>query len=255
VAPVQSARGSSSCDFFQSPAWSRQPNGPSACRHRHLLCRPRQSSGPRAPLPYTITVSSGALSNMQLLHADTTMHHQAAYVRSGLIKGILIQMTTAGGSPVARAKWTQIAFILVSLPSLSWLTACVGSPRVLAQQPTFELNSPAGLVGVSIRSPLPGRTDSEFEALVKSGMLQAIPNSTPVTLPTAPFPQRRLVWHVSLDVNRGTSRLILNVFEGSRALTYDQEHMGSDASKAEILAAVESMTQRLDTQSAVHSAD
>jgi hypothetical protein len=86
-------------------------------------------------------------------------------------------------------------------------------------------------------------------------MLQAIPTSTPVTSLTAPFPQRRLVWHVSVDVPHGTSRLILNMFDGSRAVAYDQEHIGSDASKDEILAAIEAMTQRLDAQSAVHSTD
>ena len=159
-------------------------------------------------------------------------------------------MTTAEGSLVARAKRLQIALTAVSLLSLFGLTACVGSPRVLAQQPTFELNSPTGLVGVSIRSPLPGRTDSEFKTLVKSGMLQAIPTSTLVTPLTAPFPQRRLVWHVSIDVPHGTARLILNMFEGSRAVAYNQEHIGSDASRGEILAAIESMTQRLDAQSA-----
>ena len=161
-------------------------------------------------------------------------------------------MITAEGSPVARAERLQIAFAVVSLLSLFGLTACVGSP---GQQPTFALKSPSGLVGVSIRSPLPGRTDSEFETLVKSGMLQAIPSSTLVPPLTAPFPERRLVWHVSVDVPHGTSRLILNMFEGSRAVAYNQEHIGSDASSVEILAAIESMTQRLDAQSAVHSTD
>jgi len=164
-------------------------------------------------------------------------------------------MITAEGSPVARAKRLPISLIAVSLLSLFGLTACVGSPRVLVQQPTFELKSPTGLVGVGIRSPLPGRTDSEFETLVKSGVLQAIPTSTLVPQLTAPFPEHRLVWHVSVDVPHGTSRLILNMFEGSRAVAYDQEHIGSDASNVEILAAIESMTQRLVAQSAVHSPD
>jgi hypothetical protein len=84
-------------------------------------------------------------------------------------------------------------------------------------------------------------------------MLQAIPTSKLVPPLAAPFPERRLVCHVSVDVPNGTSRLILNMFEGPRAVAYDQEHMGSDASKVEILAAIESMTQRLDAQSAVHS--
>jgi hypothetical protein len=225
-----------------------------------LFCTPAMKSAARifrrrAPLPQTITVSSDALSNMQLHDADTAMRHQAAYVPVRSSKGILMPMTTAESSPVTPPKRLQIALIAVSPLSLFGLTACLGSPRVPVQQPTFELKSPTGLVGVSIRRPLPGRTDSEFEALVKSGMLQAIPTSTLVTPIAAPFPERRLVWHVSVDVPRGTSRLILNMFEGSRAVAYDQEHIGSDASNVEILAAIESMTQRLDAQSAVHSTD
>ncbi len=178
-------------------------------------------------------VSSGALSNIRLQYADRAM----------------------GRSPVARPIRVQIALIAVSLLSLSGLTACVGSASGLVQQPAFELNSSTGLVGVNIRQPLPGRTDNEFETLVKSGMLQALPASTVVTPLTAPFPERRLVWHVSLDVPHGTSRLILNMFDGPRVVAYDQEHIGSDASSAEILAAIESMTQRLVAQSAVHSPD
>ena len=155
------------------------------------------------------------------------------------------------GSHVARGKRLPIAFIAVPLLSLFGLTACLGAPRGLVQQPTFELKSPTGLVGVTIREPLPGRTDSEFETLVKSGMLQAIPASTLVTPPLAPFPERQLVWHVSLDVPHGTSRLILNMFEGPRVVAYDQEHVGSDASKVEILSAIKSVTRRLNTQGAV----
>jgi hypothetical protein len=164
-------------------------------------------------------------------------------------------MTTAEGSPVRRAKRLQIALIAVPPLSLLALTACVGSPRILAQQPAFELKSSTGLTGVSIRMPLPDRTDSEFETLVKTGMLQAVPTSTLVAPVTAPFPERQLVWHVSVDVPDGTSRLILNMFEGSVAVAYEQEHIGSDASNVEILPAIESMTRRLSAWSAVHGAE
>jgi hypothetical protein len=102
---------------------------------------------------------------------------------------------------------------------------------------------------------LPGRTDSESKTLVKTGMLQALPTSTLEASLTAPFPERRFVWHVSADVPYGTSRLILNVFEGSRAVAYDQEEVGSTPSTVALLAAIESMTRRLIAESAVQSAE
>ena len=82
-------------------------------------------------------------------------------------------------------------------------------------------------------------------------MLQTLPAATLVP-PTPTFPERRFVWHVSANVPYGTSRLILNVFEGSRAVAYDQEDIGSVPAKAVILAAIESMTRRLNAASPPH---
>jgi hypothetical protein len=167
-------------------------------------------------------------------------------------------MTTTAAPPFARpkgVKWLQMALMTVPLLALFNLTACVGSPTVLAQQPAFELQSPLGPAGVSIRVPLPDRTDSESKRLITTGMLQALPGSTLVAPLTAPFPERRFVWHVSLNVPNGTSRLVLNRFEGAKAIAYVQENVGAEASNAELLAAIESMTRRLYAQSAVRSPD
>jgi hypothetical protein len=143
--------------------------------------------------------------------------------------------------------------MMVPLFALFGLTACVSSPKILAQQPAFELQSPMGLASVSIRTPLPDRTDRESRRLVTTGMLRALPGATLLAPPTAPFPERRFVWHVSHDVPNGTSRLVLNQFEGSKAVAYVQEEVGADASDAELLAAIESMTRRLYAQSALRS--
>jgi hypothetical protein len=153
-------------------------------------------------------------------------------------------MPTTEGSPVARAKRLPIALIAAWLLSLFGLTACVSSPSVPVQPPAFELKSSEALASVDIRDPLPTRTDRESEALVETGMLRALPTLTLAPV-TAPFPERRFVWHVSADIPYGTSRLILNVFEGSRAVAYDQEDVGSSPSNGALLAAIESMTRRL----------
>jgi hypothetical protein len=140
----------------------------------------------------------------------------------------------------------------VPLLSLFGVTAGVAAPRPVPR-PAFELQSPTGLAGVNIRMALPDRTDRESERLITTGMLDALPGSTLVAL-TAPFPERHFVWHVSWDdVPNGTSRLVLNQFEGSKAVAYVQENVGADASNAELLTAIESMTRRLYAQSAGRS--
>jgi hypothetical protein len=166
-------------------------------------------------------------------------------------------MTTKESPLFARPKWVRRLQVALTVPLLSLfgVTACLAAPRFTPPPPAFELQSPAGLAGVNIRMPLPGRTDGESKRLITTGMLQALPGSTLVAPLTAPFPERRFVWHASLNVPNGTSRLVLNRFEGSKAVAYVQENVGADASNAELLAAIESMTRRLYAQSAVRSPD
>ncbi len=42
----------------------------------------------------------------------------------------------------------------------SGLTACTGSPATFALRPAFEVMTPAGVAGVSIRQSPPGMTDA-----------------------------------------------------------------------------------------------
>ena len=125
------------------------------------------------------------------------------FVCTPAMKSAALLLATEG-SHVARGKRLPIAFIAVPLLSLFGLTACLGAPRGLVQQPTFELKSPTGLVGVTIREPLPGRTDSEFETLVKQWDVAGHTRVNAGDPPLAPFPERQLVWHVSLDVPHHT---------------------------------------------------
>lgn len=123
------------------------------------------------------------------------------------------------------------------------LAACTGSPATLALRPAFEVNSPSGIASVSVRGPWPGMTDSEFAQLVKAGMARAASESVISGPVDAPFPERRIVWHV--NPGRGVSVLMVNIFDGSVPVSYKQEAVASDASAATIEATVDVLTTRL----------
>jgi hypothetical protein len=166
-------------------------------------------------------------------------------------------MTTTAFSHFARPKRfkrLQIALMTVPLLSLLGLTACVAAPKNSGRQPAFELQSSKGLAGVNIRMALPNRTDSESQRLITAGMLQAVPGATLVAPLAGPFPARHFVWHVDYNVPNGTSRLVLNQFEGSKAVAYVQENIDADASNQELLAAIEAMSSRLYMQGAEQDA-
>lgn len=139
----------------------------------------------------------------------------------------------------ARARAFNVALALVGLLSLA---ACTGSPATLALRPAFEVKTPDGVAGVHIREPLPGMTDSEFEELVRAGMSRAAPGSVLPGRAEAPFPRRRIVWHVSPDVGRGISTLTVNIFDGSVPVAYDQELIPNDARSAMVEAVIQRLT-------------
>ena len=61
----------------------------------------------------------------------------------------------------------------------------------------------------------------------------------------APFPMRRIVWHVIPIVPGGASRLVVNIFDGSVPVAYEQEVVTNSAPTATITYAIESATRRL----------
>jgi hypothetical protein len=123
--------------------------------------------------------------------------------------------------------------------------ACTGSPGVLALQPAFDVTTPAGIASVSIRQAPPGITDAQFTEAVRAGMEQAAPGSVFTKPVGPPFPSRRIVWHVHPTASMGTSRLVVNVFNGSIPYAYDQEVIVNSAPVEDISSAIELLTKRL----------
>jgi hypothetical protein len=76
-------------------------------------------------------------------------------------------------------------------------------------------------------------------------MEQAAPNAVLSGPVQPPFPQFRIVWHVSRYGQDGASRLVVNIFKGSEPFGYEQEVIDNGTPAATIVGAVESMTKRL----------
>jgi len=126
------------------------------------------------------------------------------------------------------------------------VSACTGSPATLALRPEFDVATSAGPTSVSIREAPPGMTFAEFEQAVSAGMQSAMPNCAQTTSVAAPFPTRRIVWHVYPIIPRGTSRLVVNVFDGSAPPTVEAQQVIDDtAARTSVEYAVRVLTQRL----------
>jgi hypothetical protein len=88
-------------------------------------------------------------------------------------------------------------------------------------------------------------TDSEFEQLVRMGMGRAAPGSVLPGPVGASLAQCRIVWHVNPGVGPGVSTLVVNIFDGSVPVAYEQEVVTNSAPTAAITYAIESATRRL----------
>ena len=64
----------------------------------------------------------------------------------------------------------------------------------------------------------------------------------------APYPTRRIVWHVNPMAARGVSRLSVNVFDGATPVAYEQDTVSNGATGGTIMHAVASLTTRLVTR-------
>jgi hypothetical protein len=134
--------------------------------------------------------------------------------------------------------------ILALLATLC-LVACTGSAETLALKPAFEVTTLAGPASVSVRESLPGMPDLEFEQLLTLGMENALRVTAAEQNLQAPYPQRRIVWHVIPAPGRGESRLVANIFDGSVAVASQQETVADSASKAMITHKICMMSRRL----------
>ncbi len=146
---------------------------------------------------------------------------------------------------IIRPNGSRASVVALALMSLVGPAACTGSPATLALQPDFEVKTLGGVASVSIRESLPGMTDSEFEQLVRIGMGRAAPGSVLPGPVEAPFPQCRIVWHVNPSAHPGVSTLVVNIFDGSVPVAYEQEVVTNSAPMATITGAIESGSRRL----------
>ena len=133
-------------------------------------------------------------------------------------------------------------------------TACTGSPATIALQPSFEVTTAGGPASVSIRETPPDMTFAEFEDAVRTGMQSAMPEAPQPTCIAAPSPDRRIVWHVYQIFPRGTSRLVVNVFNGSVPFEHAQQVIDNSAPPSTIVYAVRTLTGRLAAQLDKHDA-
>jgi hypothetical protein len=133
----------------------------------------------------------------------------------------------------------------VTLLALSAVSACTGSPATLALRPDFELATPTGPASVSIRQAPPDMTLAEFDQTVKSGMETALTANLEPAPAMGPFPDQRIVWHVTTMPGRGHSRLIVNVFDGSVPFAYEQQMIDNADTQDVLAGTVQSMTSRL----------
>jgi hypothetical protein len=139
----------------------------------------------------------------------------------------------------------------LALASLLATVGCTGSPYTVAMTPDFEVMTPEGVASVSIRESLPNLTDAEFQRVVMTGMQSAMPERLVGQPVAAPYPTRRIVWHVNPTAARGLSRLSVNVFDGTTPVAYEQDTVSSGAPRGAITNVVASLTTRLVTRYAL----
>jgi hypothetical protein len=147
---------------------------------------------------------------------------------------------------IAERNQPRLSAIALAMMALLALAACTGSPTTMALQPNFAMATSDGITSVSVRNTLPGMTDREFARIVRAGMERAAPGTLVLAPVQVPFPQLRTVWHVNPNDPRGsTSRLVVNIFNGSTPFAYAQEVVSNSAPPDTIADTIETMTRRL----------
>jgi hypothetical protein len=146
---------------------------------------------------------------------------------------------------VTRPSQSRRSLVALALGLLIGPTACTGSPTTLALQPDFAMKTSAGIASVSIRESPPSLTGREFEQLVRTGMDRAAPGAVLPDPVHAPFPPFRIVWHVNPNGPHGTSKLVVNIFNESAPVAYEQATVDNSAPPIAIMHTVETMTKQL----------
>jgi hypothetical protein len=141
----------------------------------------------------------------------------------------------------------RLLVIMAALQPLLGVTGCTGSPATLALDPTFEIETPIGLAGVSIREAPPGTPAEAFVKMVRTGTEQgaAVTAIDPPTATSSPIPCMRIVWHVTSVAARGVSRLVVNLFTGATPFAYEQVVVANTAPPAAITYTIGMTTRQL----------
>lgn len=151
---------------------------------------------------------------------------------------------TSSGTP-GRPGVARLALLAGSALAGMALAGCTGSPATLALQPAFAVVTSAGPASVSIRERLPNLGDAGSVQLIRTGMQEAMPGTVVPGPVAAPFPHRRIVWHVNPDSTRGVTRLMVNIFDGARPVADAQDLVANDAPPAALMRAIRGLTRRL----------
>jgi hypothetical protein len=146
-----------------------------------------------------------------------------------------------------RRRRLRLFVIMAALQSLLCVAGCAGSPATFALPPDFEMKTPTGLAGVSIREALPGTTAEAFAKMVRTGMEQgaSVVATQPPAAAPSPIPRMHIVWHVNPVAARGVSRLVVNIFNGATPFAYEQAVVANTAPPAAITYTVCMMTRQL----------
>jgi hypothetical protein len=145
-----------------------------------------------------------------------------------------------------RILWSRSrALVALALGTLLGPAACTGSPATLELQPDFAVKTPNAIISVSIRESLPGMTDSEFEQLVRKSMARALPGHVVRGPVKPPFPRCRVVWHVEPTGPRAVSMLMVNIFDGSVPVAYEEDTVVNSAPTAALTYAIDLLTTQL----------
>ena len=132
------------------------------------------------------------------------------------------------------------------------LAGCAQSGAVLAEQPDFQMATPAGIASVSIRQAPPDMTDAQFLELVKAGMTQAAPGSLVPGSVRPPYPTTRIVWHVDLTPPHGMARIAVNVFRGDVPYAYEQDAIANGEPANALTDTIRALSSRLLADIAAH---
>jgi hypothetical protein len=162
----------------------------------------------------------------------------------------LLPQSRPAGTRMGGRLWRSLAILTVTWGSAIALSGCTGSPATLAMKPDFDMVTPGGVVSVSVREALPGMPDNEFRDVVMTGMEHGCSCAAVASRPTGPYPERRIVWHVTSNTaSLGVSTVAANIFNGSVPFASAQAVVPDGIESGALIDTVASITRQLQQPS------